>query len=180
VLELEAKCRAKGDCDDSEPAKSKAYGFGDAEERLLYEVDPHCLDWAHCRAGDKAKGDDKGEGPGENGLHDPSVASRMKVMEDIHQPRIRRARPTRLTTRTRLRRRDDLPSSESTVTMISSASLPESFSFWIEALVDWDDLFSRSTSVGTATKAILASLGAILVPAKRAEMVPNVRWEKRR
>jgi hypothetical protein len=78
IFELEAKGRAEDDCDDGEPPQSEAYVFWDAEEGLLYKGDPHCLDWAGHRVGEKTEGDDEDEGPGENGLYDPSVARCMK------------------------------------------------------------------------------------------------------
>ena len=77
-FELEAKSRAENDCDNGEPAQSEAYVFWDTEERLLYMRDPYCLDWAGHSVGYKTEGDYEDEGPGENGLYDPSVACCMK------------------------------------------------------------------------------------------------------
>ncbi len=78
VIELKAESGTEDDYDDGEPAQAKADVFWDAEEGLLYDGDPHRLDGAgDDRVGDKAEGDDKEEGPGEDGLHDPSVTGRL-------------------------------------------------------------------------------------------------------
>jgi hypothetical protein len=79
LFELETKCRTEGDRNDGEPAHGVAYVFWDAEEGFLYEGDPHCLDGTgDDRVGDKAERDDKEKCPGKDGLHDPSVAGRLK------------------------------------------------------------------------------------------------------
>ena len=78
VIELKAESGTEDDCDNGEPAQAKADVFWDAEEGLLYDGDPHRLDGAgDDRVGDKAEGDEKEEGPGEDRLHDPSVAGRV-------------------------------------------------------------------------------------------------------
>jgi hypothetical protein len=77
-FELETKCGPEGDRNDGEPAQGEAHIFRDAEEGLLYEGNPHCLEWAGNRVGDKAEDDDKDKRPGEDGLHDPSVAGRLE------------------------------------------------------------------------------------------------------
>jgi hypothetical protein len=76
---LKAESGAEDDGDDGEPAQGEADVSWNAEEGLLYEGDPHRLDGAgDDRVGDKAEGDDKDEGPREDGLYDPSVAGRVK------------------------------------------------------------------------------------------------------
>ncbi len=61
---------------ESQPKPKRMY-FG-MRKRLLYDGDPHGLDEAgDDGVGDKAEGDDKDEGPAEDGLHDPSVAGRV-------------------------------------------------------------------------------------------------------
>src|SRR6266702_3493385 len=80
------------------------------------------------------------------------------MMEEIHQPRMRRARPTRLTTRTRLWRRDDSPSSGVLSTTSASASRwgGVCFSLSTEA-EEWDDFFSRMAAVGGGAAAMFSS-----------------------
>jgi len=78
VIELKDESGAEDDRDDGEPSQGELDVFWDAEEGLLYDEDPHRLDGAgDDGVGDKAEGDDKEEGPGEDGLHDPSVAGRV-------------------------------------------------------------------------------------------------------
>ena len=84
-----------------------------------------------------------------------------RVMEEIHQPRMRRARPTRLTTRTRLCRWDDSLSEVLSTTSCSASTwicFPDLL--WVE--VEWNDFFSSTTSVGTSTEAIFSSLAVFL------------------
>ncbi len=78
IIELKAESGTEDDCDNGEPAQAKADVFWDAEEGLLYDGDPRRLDGAgDDGVGGKAEGDDKDEGPAEDGLHDPSVAGRV-------------------------------------------------------------------------------------------------------
>src|SRR6266702_3651060 len=80
------------------------------------------------------------------------------MMEEIHQPRMRRARPTRLTTRTRLWRRDDSPSSGVLSTTSASASRWGVFCFSLSTEAEeWDDFFSRTASGGGGAEAMFSS-----------------------
>ena len=78
VLEFEAESGAKDDGDYGEPSHGEADVSWNTEEWLLYEGDPHRLDGASDdRVGDKAEGNNKDECPCEDGLHNPSVTSRV-------------------------------------------------------------------------------------------------------
>src|SRR6266702_3033548 len=80
------------------------------------------------------------------------------MMEEIHQPRMRRARATRLTTRTRLWRLADSPSLGVLSTTSVSASRWGGFCFSLSTEAEErDDYFSRMAAVGGGAEAMFSS-----------------------
>ena len=79
IFELKPEGGAQDDREKRKPAQSVACVFWEAEEGVLDEGDPDCLDGPRDdRVGDEPEGDDGDERPSKEGLHNPSVAGRAE------------------------------------------------------------------------------------------------------
>src|SRR6266702_1437954 len=89
------------------------------------------------------------------------------MMEEIHQPRMRRARATRLTTRTRLWRRDDSPSSGVLSTTSASASRWGGFCFSLSTEAEERDDYFSGWPLWVEVRRSCSRLGVLLVAINR-------------